>query len=54
MKNEPLDKKLYEQVNQRYNKDKAVYEHIRKKVNGDELLRLKKEKNVTIVNSEKN
>jgi DNA repair exonuclease SbcCD ATPase subunit len=37
-------KKLYEQVNQRFNKDKAVYEHIKKKVNGDELVRLKKEK----------
>ena len=37
-------KKLYEQVNQRFNRDKAVYEHIKKKVNGDELVRLKKEK----------
>lgn len=37
-------KKLYEQVNQRFNRDKAVYEHIRKKVNGDDLIRLKKEK----------
>jgi len=37
-------KKLYEQVNQKFTKDKAVYEHIKKKVNGDELVRLKKEK----------
>jgi DNA repair exonuclease SbcCD ATPase subunit/predicted MPP superfamily phosphohydrolase len=37
-------KKLYEQVNQKFNRDKAVYEHIKKKVNGDELVRLKKEK----------
>lgn len=37
-------KKLYELVNQKFNKDKAVYEHIKKKVNSDELVRLKKEK----------
>lgn len=37
-------KKLYEQVNQRYNKDKAIKEHICKKVNGDEIIKLKKDK----------
>jgi len=37
-------KKLYEQVNQRFNRDKAVYEHIEKKVNRDEYLRLKNDK----------
>jgi DNA repair exonuclease SbcCD ATPase subunit len=37
-------RKLYELVNQKFNKDKAVYEHIKKKVNSDELVRLKKEK----------
>lgn len=35
-------KKLYELVNQRFNKDKAVYEHIRKKINSDDITRLKK------------
>lgn len=37
-------KKIYEQVNQRFNRDKAIYDHIKKKVNSDELVYLKKEK----------
>ena len=37
-------KKLYEQVNHHFNKDKAIYEHIRKKIKSDDIVNMKKDK----------